>query len=139
MSHTTDPREPETSAIVEASSQIEVLDSKVFHDLLESLADPVVVAGLYRKFVGNAAAFICELRVQEDVARLDTLHTLKGSAAMMGAKRMAALALQLQTQWHSSPVQVAQAIEQLEAELVKFRSAASAKLREVGASPGFAE
>jgi HPt (histidine-containing phosphotransfer) domain-containing protein len=133
MSHTAGPREPGASAIVEPPSA-QVLDRNVLRDLLESLAQPATVAALYRKFVGNAAAFIHELRAQDNDARMETLHTLKGSAAMMGAGRLAALAMQLQAQSQSSTVQVAQAIQALEAELAEFRVAATAQLLELGAS-----
>jgi HPt (histidine-containing phosphotransfer) domain-containing protein len=139
MSHAANPRELGGTAIVEPSCEIEVLDCNVFRDLLESLAQPAAVAALYRKFIGNAAAFICELRVQEDAARIDTLHTLKGSAAMMGATRMAKIAMHLQTQLQCSSVQVAQAIQELEGELVRFRLAVAAQLLELGVSPGMLE
>ncbi len=111
-----------------------MLDSNVLHELHESLLQPPAVAALYRKFIANAAAFICELRVQESHARIDTLHTLKGSAAMMGAKRLATLATRLQAQLQCSSIQVAQATEELEGELVRFRGAAAAQLFELGAA-----
>lgn len=132
MSHVADPRQPGASAILELSSAVDVLDRSVLHDLHESLAQPEAVAALYRKFLGNAAAFICDLRVQEDAARVETLHTLKGSAAMMGAKRIAKFAMHLQTQ--DGSVQVEQAIQALEAELARFRTAAAAELLQIGAA-----
>jgi HPt (histidine-containing phosphotransfer) domain-containing protein len=121
MSHVADSREP-------------VLDDRVFHDLHESLVQPAAVAALYRKFAGNAAAFIGELRSQENHARIDTLHTLKGSAAMMGATRIAKLATHLQAQLQCSSVQMAPAIEELAGELASFRSVVAARLLELGAS-----
>lgn len=134
MSHAADPREPGASAILELLSAVDVLDRDMLRDLHESLVQPEAVAALYRKFVGNAAAFICDLRVQEDAARNETLHTLKGSAAMMGAKRIAKFAMHLQTQPQGSSVQVAQAIEALEGELARFRAAAAAELLQIGAA-----
>lgn len=125
-----------------------MLDRGVLRDLYESLAQPEAVAALYRKFLGNAAAFICDLRVQEDAARTETLHTLKGSAAMMGATRIARLAMHLQTQLllriparelpaqqlQGSSVQVGQAVQALEGELARFRAAAAAELLQIGAA-----
>jgi len=111
-----------------------VLDGNVLRDLVESLAQPAAVAALYRKFVENAATFIGELRDQDDAARIDTLHTLKGSAAMMGAERIANIAMHLQAQWQCSSVQVAQAVQVLEGELSRFRTEVAARLLELGAS-----
>lgn len=110
-----------------------MFEDSVFHDLVASLVEPATVAALYRKFVGNAAIFIGELAAQDVVARIETLHTLKGSAAMMGANRLAAAA----TAWEARArqlVQVEQAMGQLNAELTKFRVAAAERLRELGAS-----
>jgi HPt (histidine-containing phosphotransfer) domain-containing protein len=134
MSHAAEPREPKLDALVEPSSGDEVLDDSVFRDLHESLIQPAAVAALYRKFAGNAAAFISELRDQEHDARIDTLHTLKGSAAMMGATRMAKLAMHLQAQLQCSPVQMALAIQELEGELLRFRMAVAARLFKLGVS-----
>ncbi|MBL8268841.1 Hpt domain-containing protein [Steroidobacter sp.] len=91
------------------------------------------MAALYRKFVGNAALFIGELATQDAVARVETLHTLKGSAAMMGASRLAAEAAAWEVGAQQS-VQVEQAMTQLNAELAKFRVAAAERLRELGVS-----
>lgn len=123
MSYVTDPTGPTAN---------NVLDGAVFQDLQESLSQPERVAAVYRKFVENAAAFIHELRTQDAAARIETLHTLKGSAAMMGANAMANLAAQLQSQALS--VQVEPAIEQLMSELDKFRGAVSSRLLALGAS-----
>lgn len=131
MSHSVDQREPGASPIIELP--IEVLDVDVLHDLLGSLSEPAIVATLYRKFVANAAEFIGELARQERGARIETLHTLKGSAAMMGAQRLARLAASLQAREASAPVQVAQAVEELSGELAKFRLAASDRLSALGA------
>ena len=109
----------------------EVLDASMIQDLLESLVEPAAVAAVYRKFLDNAATFIRELADQDSAARLETLHTLKGSAAMLGANRISALAAQLQSQLHGSIVQVEQAA-QLEQELAQFRAAAAERLLAAG-------
>ena len=127
-----DQRQPGTTPTSEPSA--EVLDVEVLHDLLASLSEPVAVAAVYRKFVVNAAEFIAELPKQDGAARIDTLHTLKGSAAMMGAKHLAQLAARLQTQVETSPVQVAEAMPELLGELAKFRLAVAARLRALDAA-----
>ena len=113
-------------------SSYDALDGGMFQELLESLQRPDAVAAVYRKFIKNAAAFIGELRDQEPLARIETLHTLKGSAAMMGATRMANLAARLEAQ--GAAVQVAQAMQELEGELASFRTAAAGKLLAIGVS-----
>lgn len=123
----------ELGAAPTSEPSTEVLDVDVLHDLLASLSEPVVVAAVYRKFVANAADFISELPNQERAARIETLHTLKGSAAMMGAKRLTQLAARLQIQAETSSVQVAEAIDELTGELAKFRLAAAARLNVLGA------
>lgn len=138
MSHAADPREPGVNAPLESSAE-ESLDASVFHDLLESLVQPLAVAALYRKFIGNAAAFIDELHDQDAAARIDTLHTLKGSAAMMGAARMARLAMHWQEQAQSSSVQVSRVSQELAGELARFRGAVAARLNELGVSLGLPE
>ncbi len=112
----------------------DVLDASVFQDLLESLAAPAAVAAIYRKFIGNAATFIAELASQDAAARVETMHTLKGSAAMLGANRISALAAERQKELHSSLVQVDEVARELEAELMKFRAAAAERLRAVGSA-----
>lgn len=126
MSHLTDPAGPTIE------SPPNVLDVSVFHELHESLMQAEAVAAVYRKFVENAALFISELRAQDAAARIETLHTLKGSAAMMGATCMAELAAQLQAQGPS--VQVEPAIQQLTVELQKFRAVVASRLLALGAS-----
>lgn len=127
-----DQRAPGASASTEPSTP--ALDVDVLHDLLASLSQPVAVAAIYRKFVLNAAGFIGELPNQDGATRSDTLHTLKGSAAMMGAKRLAQAAARLQARAETSSVQVAEAIDELTAELATFRLAVAARLSELGAS-----
>ncbi|WP_157994427.1 Hpt domain-containing protein [Peristeroidobacter agariperforans] len=109
-----------------------VLDPCTFQDLLDSLVAPAAVAAIYRKFLDNAATFIRELPSQDSAARVETMHTLKGSAAMLGANRVSALAAKLQSHLHGSIVQVDQAARELEAELAKFRVAAEQRLLAAG-------
>ena len=114
-----------------SNSSTNVFDAAVFQELLESLQTEAVVA-IYRKFIENAAGFIDQLRAQDAAARVETFHTLKGSAAMMGANRMSELAAQLQAQ--GSTVQVEAAIRQLKEELERFRGEVSSRLLALGAS-----
>ncbi len=123
MSYPTDPTGPAAN---------NVLDATVFQELHESLTQPELLAAVYRKFVENAAVFISELRSQDVDSRSETLHTLKGSAAMMGAKTMARLAEQMQAQGAS--VQVETATQQLAAELESFRAVVSDRLLALGTS-----
>lgn len=116
----------------DAQPAAHTLDSEVFLELLESLSQPAAVAAVYRKFVENAAAFIAELHQQDAAARGETLHTLKGSAAMMGADSMAKLAAALEAQGAS--VQVVTAMQELQNELARFREAVSSRLLTLGVS-----
>jgi FOG: HPt domain len=127
MSHSNDVR-PGTGAAPE------VLDALMFQDLLDSLVAPAAVATVYRKFLDNAATFIRELASQERAARVDTMHTLKGSAAMLGANRMAALAARFESELHGSSIQVEQAARELEHELATFRAALVQRLVAAGGS-----
>jgi len=113
-------------------SSHEALDSGVFQELLASLREPATVATLYRKFASNAATMIGELATQDGEARGQTLHTLKGSAAMMGATRLSTLSAGLEAQSQSSGVQVVAATAQLDAELRTLRAAVAARLLELG-------
>ena len=119
MSHSTDS----------AQSSHNVFDVQVFQDLVESLQRPEAVAAVYRKFMENAAAFITDLRAQDVTARIETLHTLKGSAAMMGANSLARLAAELQSQGEA--VQVEQATLRLTEELTKFRAAVDVRFASI--------
>lgn len=110
----------------------EALDANTFQDLLKSLVAPAAVAAVYRKFLDNAATFIRELATQDTAARIETMHTLRGSAAMLGANRISALAAQLQSQLHGSIVQVEKAAHELDEELAKFRVAAAERLLAAG-------
>ena len=110
------------------------LDVELFRELRESLGNELeVVAGIYRRFVGNAATSIEVSRHQSGKERASTLHTLKGSAAMVGATRIAALSSDLQESLVDSPIEVAEvALRELEAELTMFRQALAIHLESLG-------
>lgn len=82
---------------------------------------PDALANIYRMFLGNSRKLVASLRDQESAARGHTLHALKGSAAMLGARRVSALAARLQHEDLHSPALLTEAIEALESELEIFR------------------
>lgn len=127
-------RDCQPSHMSHPSDAVEILDDSTFQDLLESLVEPAAVAAIYSKFLGNAATFIRELAGQDSADRIDTLHTLKGSAAMLGANRISALAAQLQADLHGGIVQVEQGMRQLDQELTTFRVAVTERLQAAGGS-----
>jgi HPt (histidine-containing phosphotransfer) domain-containing protein len=107
-----------------------VLDVDLFQELRESLGNqPDVVASIYRRFLGTTAGTLEELRRQTSATRATMLHALKGSAAMVGANRIAAVATRLQEAALHSPEEVAEAgVRELEGELTAFRLALTAHL-----------
>lgn len=113
---------------------IPVLDLELFQELRESLGNELeIVAGLYRRFLTHTAQTLDELREQPDSARTVTLHALKGSAAMVGANRIAAVAAQLQeSPLNESPQLAARAIDALASELTEFRRVLTAHLASLG-------
>jgi HPt (histidine-containing phosphotransfer) domain-containing protein len=111
-----------------------VLDTGLFQELRESLGNELdIVAGIYRRFVGNAAGSIETSRRQTGAERAATLHALKGSAAMVGAPRIAALAGELQDTLIDAPQDTADtALAEVENELAAFRSALDDHLDSLG-------
>jgi HPt (histidine-containing phosphotransfer) domain-containing protein len=107
-----------------------VLDIDLLQELRESLGNqPEVVAGIYRRFLGSTTNTLDELRFQRSDTRVTTLHALKGSAAMVGANRIAAVAGRLQEALLHSPDAGAEAaVSELEGELTAFRLALLAHL-----------
>jgi HPt (histidine-containing phosphotransfer) domain-containing protein len=105
-----------------------VLDIELFQELRESLGnEPAVIAGIYRRFLGNASGSLEQLRCQTGAAWTTTLHALKGSAAMVGANRIAAVAARLQDA--PAPDKVGHdAVRELEGELTMFRIELTAHL-----------
>jgi HPt (histidine-containing phosphotransfer) domain-containing protein len=110
------------------------LDTELFQELRESLGNELdVVAGIYRRFMANAASSVEVSLRQSGAERASTLHTLKGSAAMVGATRVAALSGQLQESLLESPDDAAAAaLRELEAELMRFRAALALHLESLG-------
>ena len=112
-------------------SEPPVLDTSVFQELLQTLAgDLDVVVSIYRTFLGTAAMLIDRLSDQDCAAQAATLHTLKGSAAMVGAMRLGQLAARLHqvASTFLHPV-VETRIEELTGELDIFRRAINAQAR----------
>ena len=102
-----------------------VLDTTLFEELLGSFAgDLDIVISIYRTFVGTTIQLIEALPDQDCATQTRTLHTLKGSAAMVGADRIARLAARLHHVAASSvhPV-VKTRIDELTGELDMFREA----------------
>nr|WP_298726031.1 Hpt domain-containing protein [uncultured Steroidobacter sp.] len=102
-----------------------VLDTTLFGELLGSFAgDLDIVISIYRTFVGTTIQLIDALPDQDCATQTRTLHTLKGSAAMVGAERIAQLAARLHRVAASSvhPI-VKTRIDELTGELDSFREA----------------
>jgi HPt (histidine-containing phosphotransfer) domain-containing protein len=107
----------------------DVLDTKLFNDLHHRMiGQPDALDGIYRRFLGNAGKLIGALRDQESAEQRHTLHALKGSAAMLGAKRLAALAAHLHDEDLLAPALLAAGIEALETELDSFRRAIATRV-----------
>jgi HPt (histidine-containing phosphotransfer) domain-containing protein len=108
----------------------DVLDAKVFNDLSRTMVSrPEALANIYRMFLSNTCKLIDTLRNQEGAARQHTFHAMKGSAAMLGAKRLSALAARLQHEDLHSPAAFAEALEELTCELELFRRVITDRVR----------
>jgi HPt (histidine-containing phosphotransfer) domain-containing protein len=84
---------------------------------------------VYRKFIEGTGARLDELRHQSVTDSAATFHALKGSAGMVGANRLAALAARLQDAAPGLDGETkAAAIGEIEAELAEFRQALSTQL-----------
>lgn len=113
------------------------LDSEVFTELYESVCEqPNTVAALYATFLDNAVRLIATLQTTESHAvRERTLHTLKGSAAMMGAARVARLAADLQQTCATMQDDTLEKwIDRIETELGETRRAIDTRLATIEAS-----
>ncbi len=78
-------------------SREHVLDRHVFDELLATLGnDTTRVRNVYRKFIDTAMVRLAEVHHQSVADSAATFHALKGSASMVGANRLAALAAKLQ-------------------------------------------
>jgi HPt (histidine-containing phosphotransfer) domain-containing protein len=104
------------------------LDMDVVTELRQSLGDqPGTLAAIYRKFLVNVAIHLNDLRTQPASMRAATLHTLRGSAAMVGATRLAELAQRLHAEFRQTPdAPIESAIAALERELDALRAALAA-------------
>jgi HPt (histidine-containing phosphotransfer) domain-containing protein len=108
-----------------------VLDTQVFEELVATLGnDTDRVRNVYRKFVDSAAARLAEVCHQSVTDSAATFHALKGSASMVGANRLAAVAARLQeaAPWLDNETKVS-GIGELEAELAAFRQALHEQMR----------
>lgn len=111
-------------------SHAQVLDRHVFEELLATLGnDTDRVRNVYRKFVDSAASRLQEVRHQSVTDSAATFHALKGSASMVGANRLAAVAARLQdaASCLDNETKVS-GIGELEIELAAFRQALSEQL-----------
>ena len=113
-----------------------VLDRHVFEELVATLGNDTERAGnVYRKFVESASARLEEVRHQSVTESAATFHALKGSASMVGANRLAALAAKLQDAAPGLDNETkVSALEELEAELAIFREALRALMDAARAS-----
>ena len=86
-----------TQIAVSDPAEPPVLDSSMFQELFETLAgDLDTVVSIYRTFFATTLTLIDSLPDQNSAAQARTLHTLKGSAAMLGAARLAQIAAGMQ-------------------------------------------
>lgn len=107
---------------------VPVLDISVFNELHATLgANTERVHNVYAKFLDSAVKRIDDLRQQPIAASLKTLHTLKGSAGMVGASRLAALAAHLH-ETTADREALTSAANDIECELAKFSGALRAQL-----------
>lgn len=116
-----------------ANSLANALDAAVFEELRDTLHGRLdVVANIYRKFLENASSYIGALRDLPQDTHAITLHTLKGSAAMVGASRIAALATRVHEALRS-PAQASDvSIPEFESELSMFRCVLAAHFDSLG-------
>lgn len=111
------------------------LDQEAFDELYESVREkPDTVASLYDTFLTNAVKLIESLQTADSRSIRDkTLHALKGSAAMMGAARVARLAADLQETSATMQDETLQNwIEQIAIELDETRRVVDARLASLG-------
>jgi HPt (histidine-containing phosphotransfer) domain-containing protein len=101
-----------------------VFDRHVFEELLATLGnDTARVRSVYRKFVDSARARLEEVRHQSVTDSAATFHALKGSASMVGANRLAALAAKFQEAAPGLDNETkVSAVGELDTELARFRN-----------------
>ena len=108
------------------------LDPEVFYELRDSVAQkPGALSSIYATFFINAVRLIGAVAAAESVeTRQQSLHALKGSAAMMGAARMARLAGDLEKACATMSANSRRsAVAQLQLELEAVRRDADPLLR----------
>ncbi len=115
----------------EASGDLPVFERKALPERL--LGDEALAAALVRKFMGDAPALLAQIRTAADSGEKKTLHrilhTLKGSAATMGAPSLSAKAAELESMLQSQgPAGVAAGLPALEDEFERLREAIAASL-----------
>jgi HPt (histidine-containing phosphotransfer) domain-containing protein len=109
-----------------------VLDLDVFNELHVTLGGSTErVRSVYSKFVDTSAQRIGELRTQPPAVGARTLHALKGSAGMVGAASLAALAARTHDGTVADASLTVAAIDRIELELGRFRAALTAQLERV--------
>lgn len=122
---------PATNVSYVNDGDVPVLDVGVFRELHVTLGSNTDrVRNVYTKFLDSAAKRIDELRQQPLPASLKTLHALKGSAGMVGASRLAALAARLQ-ETTADRETLAGGIDDIQTELTRFHGALNAQLDSV--------
>jgi len=114
-----------------------VLDRHVFEELIATLGnDTARLRNVYRKFLDSTLARLAELRHQSVIDSAATFHALKGSASMVGANRLAALAAKYQDAAPGLDDETkVSAIGELKSELDLFRSALGPLLEPLSSPP----
>jgi HPt (histidine-containing phosphotransfer) domain-containing protein len=114
-----------------------VLDRHVFEELVATLGnDTTRLRNVYRKFIDSSLSRLEELRHQSVIESAATFHALKGSASMVGANRLAAVAAKFQetAPGFDSETKVS-AVGELESQLTLFRNALGPLLDAVSSPP----
>ncbi len=98
--------------------------------------DTARLRNVYRKFLDSTLARLAELRHQSVIDSAATFHALKGSASMVGANRLAALAAKYQDAAPGLDDETkVSAIGELKSELDLFRSALGPLLEPLSSPP----
>lgn len=114
-----------------------VLDQHVFEELVATLGnDTTRLRRVYQKFIDSTHARLEELRHQSVIESAATFHALKGSASMVGANRLAALAAKFQDAAPGLDNETkVHALAEIESELDLFRSALGPRLEALSSPP----
>ncbi len=101
------------SPSLEDEQALPTLDAEVFSTLAE-LLNPSVIADTYREFLAQTRLRLCSMPKADETEQLHNLaHTMRGTAAMLGANGLAILVTQLE---HGSmtPLRLEQITRQLQ-------------------------